>query len=320
MNESRGFACEYIAWQFLCHLTQDEEIEFLLREFPSPQRISASFSQDEGASLFRFGEHGNPHDVERTPLRRSSYIFRFLGRKSEDVPSGRDTGYVEDACYERLSLFFGLNALEIATIAHAKKFLSQKVVQRVIDNIWKGEIVFWDSLSVHSRKRPHFFNEKYVRTLLPSPTWLTFHRTADPYSRLRVPVYRKAFEAGFFVSFLMLYYAVLVERKSTGIGIFEALMYIWITAFAYDELSGMTDAGVAFYQMDFWKIWNLGIIGTGLAFVIASESFSVLAVSSPTELHSVPSDWPCWIDCSLKRGVRNCGTGKGERCYYGHLL
>ncbi|EYE96345.1 uncharacterized protein EURHEDRAFT_410860 [Aspergillus ruber CBS 135680] len=253
VNESRGFACEYIAWQFLCHLTQDEEIEYLLWEIPSPQRRSASFSLDEREAAFRTGEQGTSHDIERTPLRRSSYISRFLGRKSDDVPSGEDAGDTEDPFYARLSLFFGLNALEIATIAQAKKFLSQKVVQKIIDNIWNGEIVFWDSLSVHSRKRPHFFNEK----------------TADPYSRLRVPLYRKAFEAGFFVSFLCLYYAVLVERKPTGIGVFETLMYIWIAAFAYDELSGMTDAGVAFYQMDFWKIWNLGIIGTGLAFVIA---------------------------------------------------
>lgn len=99
-------------------------------------------------------------------------------------------------------------------------------------------------------------------------------------------MYRKAFEAGFFVSFLCLYYAVLVERKPTGIGIFETLMYIWIAAFAYDELSGMTDAGVAFYQMDFWKIWNLGIIGTGLAFVIASESLCLVSIQlSPTQLN-----------------------------------
>lgn len=100
------------------------------------------------------------------------------------------------------------------------------------------------------------------------------YRTADPYSRLRVPVYRKAFEAAFFVSFLFLYYAVLVERKSTGIGIFETLMYIWIAAFAYDEFSGMTDAGMVFYQMDFWSVWNIAIIGTGLAFMIISESCS----------------------------------------------
>lgn len=135
---------------------------------------------------------------------------------------------------------------------------------------------------------------------------ITPYRTADPYSRLRVPKYRKAFEAAFFVSFLALYYAVLLEKTTTGIGIFEMLMYLWIAAFAYDEFSGMTDAGVAFYQMDFWKIWNMGIIGTGLAFVITSESFnplsssrfclaSVQCLASAECVPSVPSGGPSWI-------------------------
>lgn len=64
-----------------------------------------------------------------------------------------------------------------------------------------------------------------------------------------------------------------MERKQTGIGIFEALMDLWIVAFAYDELSGIIDAGMLFYRMDFWSLWNLGIIGVGFAFVVASESW-----------------------------------------------
>lgn len=96
--------------------------------------------------------------------------------------------------------------------------------------------------------------------------------TADPYSRLRVPVYRKMFEAAFFLSFLLLYYSVLVERKQNSIGFLEVLMDVWIAAFAYDELSGLVDAGMLFYQMDFWSLWNLGIIGVGFAFIITSES------------------------------------------------
>jgi hypothetical protein len=90
---------------------------------------------------------------------------------------------------------------------------------------------------------------------------------------LRVPIYRKVFEAAFFVSFLFLYYAVLVERKQDAVGVFEAVMYVWIVAFAYDELSGIIDAGVVFYQMDFWSLWNISIIGVGMAFVITRESF-----------------------------------------------
>jgi hypothetical protein len=94
-------------------------------------------------------------------------------------------------------------------------------------------------------------------------------------------MYRKAFEAAFFVSFLFLYYAVLVERKPTGIGIFETLMYVWIAAFAYDELSGMADAGMLLYQMDFWSLWNMGIIAIGLAFVIVRESFATVIIPGP---------------------------------------
>lgn len=82
------------------------------------------------------------------------------------------------------------------------------------------------------------------------------------------------FEAGFFLSLLFLYYSVLIERRKDAIGTFEALMDIWIVAFAYDELSGIVDAGVLFYQMDFWGLWNLGIIGVGLTFIITSKSGS----------------------------------------------
>ncbi|KAH3489933.1 hypothetical protein KXW24_004807 [Aspergillus fumigatus] len=277
LNESRGYACEYIAWQFLCHLTRREMIDVLLEELPSPRRDSATISQaEQGASGLGSVSHedeGNETEGERTPLllSSSSSLYRlFVGKSHQgDSYAGDNRGsrgwYYDDPELHSFSPFFGLNALEIATIAHAKKFLSQKAVQRVIDDIWNGEIVFWDSLSVHSKKKPQFFNK----------------RTADPYSRLRVPLYRKAFEAAFFVSFLFLYYAVLVERKPTGIGIFETLMYVWIAAFAYDELSGMVDAGMLFYQMDFWSLWDMGIIAIGLVFVIARESFAPVAIPRP---------------------------------------
>ncbi|KAF9885874.1 hypothetical protein FE257_012254 [Aspergillus nanangensis] len=280
LNESRGYACEYVAWQFLCHLNQRETIEFLLEELTWPSTNTASLTEAE-RGVSGFGASNNMENsqetLERTPLllSSSSSLYHFFGGRRrlgnsfsfDGENQGSHHSSHDEYQLDRFSLFFGLNALEIAIIAQAKTFLSQKVVQKVIDSIWKGEIVFWDTLSVHSTKKPQFFNK----------------RTADPYSRLRVPIYRKAFEAAFFVSFLFLYYAVLVERKPTGIGIFETLMYFWIAAFAYEEIGGITDTGILFYQMDFWKIWNLGIIGTGLAFVITIlyigflTSFTMLA-------------------------------------------
>ena len=61
--------------------------------------------------------------------------------------------------------FAGLNALEIATIASAKRFLSQHVVQHIIDGIWDGDIIFWESLSVHTRKRAQIYHQRYAGTL-----------------------------------------------------------------------------------------------------------------------------------------------------------
>ncbi|KAJ5567942.1 hypothetical protein N7450_010428 [Penicillium hetheringtonii] len=211
LNESRGAACEFVAWQFLCHLNQRETIEFLLEELPPPNR--------------------KPTNV--TPLLSRSSISNavFPGKQTGHAPQhGEGTANTQNNTTDPIDIspytqFFGLNALEIAAIAHAKRFLSQRVVQRVVNDIWNGEIVFWDSLTVHSKKKPQNFNRE----------------TADPYS----------------------------QRKEMSIGVFEALMDIWIAAFAYDELSGLVDAGVLFYQMDFWSLWNLGIIGVGFAFIIA---------------------------------------------------
>lgn len=146
----------------------------------------------------------------------------------------------------------GMNALEIAAVANAKKFLSQKQVQHVIEDIWNGDIIFWDSLSARATKSPKIYNE----------------HTADPFSRLRVPKYQKAFQVAFFMAFLILYYAVLVQRNTDSVSVTEVFLYIWIAAFAYDEFSELRDAGFLFYQTDFWSAWDIAIILVGMAFFV----------------------------------------------------
>ena len=70
--------------------------------------------------------------------------------------------------------------------------------------------------------------------------------------------------------FLVLYYAVLVERNLQEITVVEVLLYIWIAAFAYDEFGEFQDAGTLFYAADFWSLWDIGIVGIGVAFLISS--------------------------------------------------
>jgi hypothetical protein len=100
---------------------------------------------------------------------------------------------------------------------------------------------------------------------------LIFPRKADPFCRLRVPRYLKVFEAIFFLSFLALYYAVLIpiqrdhDRSSSPgvsspslsptqsqrqwsfhhITVPEVFLYIWIAGFAYDECEWYHFAGMS---------------------------------------------------------------------------
>lgn len=156
------------------------------------------------------------------------------------------------------SSFKSLNALEIAAIADAKRFLSQHIVQKIITAIWNGDLIFWDSLEVHSTKKPRFYNPA----------------TTDPFSRLRVPKYLKSWEVVFFSIFLCLYYAVLIDRNEERIPPVEIALFFWIAAFFYDELSEWLDAGSIFYATDIWNMFDMVMIAIGFTFAILSECSS----------------------------------------------
>lgn len=163
LNGSRGEACEFVAWQFLCHLNPNEALEFLLEELPIPSRNSTNVLEIErGASGFAFAS-----ETENTPLipRESTQPnFMGIGQRGHTSRQNSDSNPEDlvtcESDISRYFQFFGLNALEIAAVGHAKKFLSQQVVQRIVNDIWNGEIVFWDSLTVNSKKRPQLFNKK----------------------------------------------------------------------------------------------------------------------------------------------------------------
>lgn len=152
---------------------------------------------------------------------------------------------------DRTGALKSLNALEIAVIADAKRFLSQHIVQKIITGLWHGDIVFWDSVSVNSTKKPRYYDPQ----------------SADLYSRLRVPKYLKAWEVAFFICFLILYYSVVLERSFTSIPLVEVVFYLWLVAFLWDEIQEWGDAGI-FYLSDFWNLFDMVMIGIGVLFAI----------------------------------------------------
>ncbi|KAK2627683.1 hypothetical protein QTJ16_002329 [Diplocarpon rosae] len=260
LNETRANACEIIAWRFLTRLSERDAVDFCLYELPDvPMERAILESADpcgveasERTSLLpQFRTRDHPRSM--TPTRAGSRRAEMLRSVSHMGSLSAPDQYVEDEDEIDPTSFTGLNALEIAAVADCKKFLSQRIVQKIITGIWRGDITFWAELSVQTKKKPQFYNKK----------------RSDPFTRLRVPRYIKAFEILFFATFLFLYYAVLVERNPYHVNCVEVILYIWFAAFSYDELGEFIDAGSIFYAVDIWNGCDIIIILVGAAFAIA---------------------------------------------------
>lgn len=78
--------------------------------------------------------------VSKTGSSKRYQLLRSISRLTTHDDDGDGDEKEEDPTKP----FVTLNALEIAAVADAKRFLSQHVVQKIITGIWDGDIVFWD--------------------------------------------------------------------------------------------------------------------------------------------------------------------------------
>ncbi|KAJ6780349.1 hypothetical protein PWT90_06544 [Aphanocladium album] len=264
LSESRSAACEIVAWRFLARLSDADAVRFCLYEIPDPHTHRRQQPTDEEGQAsaestpllhrtktnpdgdygihFRYAQAGSSS--------RRSLLLDSVSYATEDIDD--DDATLAGGDTDPAVAFRTLNALEIAVVANAKRFLGRNVVQRIVTGIWHGEIIFWDSLSVHATKTPRLYNPE----------------TTDLYSRLRVPKYMKSFEAFFFLIFLYLYYTVLIQRVLETITATEVVLWIWLAAFCYDEFSEWLDAGSVFYVTDIWNVCDLIMMLLGCVFAV----------------------------------------------------
>ncbi|QIW99083.1 hypothetical protein AMS68_004601 [Peltaster fructicola] len=230
INATRSRACEIVAWRFVVRLSDRDAVDHLCTNLPviarkpQPNTQTSGVMNDESAPLL--GQQRNHDSITQELLLEDSKYFA--------------TTYANH------------NALEIAVVTGSKAFLSQKAVQRIIDGLWKGDIVFWTSLNGRSVKEAKFYNPRH----------------SDPFCRLRVPMYLKTFEVLFFVAFLIFYYDLLVTKPVFSVSAAEIALYIWLAAFTYNEIGEFWDAGLTLYAADFWALWDILIIADGIAFFV----------------------------------------------------
>jgi hypothetical protein len=170
IHAARGFACEAVATRFISGLADREIIDSLLYELEIPDS-----SETENTPVDSQLEALSPVTEQSPLLSRSSLRSRGSYRGRLTVPESYD-GVAEDPSAdtdsELAEQFDGLNALEIAAVSGAKKFLCQKPVQRIINAIWTGDIMFWNKLSADAQKKAQIYQRKNL----------------DPFCRLRVPI------------------------------------------------------------------------------------------------------------------------------------
>ncbi|KAI1163737.1 ion transporter [Nemania serpens] len=318
LSDARASACEIVAWRFLTRLSERDVVDFCLYEIPGPcskdytsgdEEYAVQSENDERAALL--GSTGASPEVPHPPDRQAEAGFGSVRRSRlfesvSKLTMSRHATNVEETEDDPTAPFVNLNALEIAAIADAKRFLSQHIVQNIITGIWNGEIIFWDRLSANSKKKPRFYN----------------HNTADPFSRLRVPKYLKAYEVAFFCGFLLLYYSVLIQQNRYAVTPVEVLLYIWFAAFVYDEVSEYIDAGSIFYAADVWNVFDMAMIAIGIVYfilrcvglyrkdyVLVDTAFDVLALEAlfmVPRVFSILSLSPYWgtmIPCLKAMGT-----------------
>lgn len=225
-----------MAWRTLHHSSEQGLIDSLLHELPAanlpperPSDVEANVSNGLDYRRPPLGDLVDEHSSllseqhvslrEHTRLQQPESHYTTHKQRSSD---GLQISFEEDPTLP----FVGLNALEIAAIADAKKFLSHPVVQKIINGIWlvlsglslidayiiqshciypgssliffpfvssfigllacclidqernaypeitirSGDIVFWESLSVHTKKKAQLYCKRsasYLAFLFP---------------------------------------------------------------------------------------------------------------------------------------------------------
>ncbi|KAK9361088.1 hypothetical protein V1504DRAFT_475414 [Lipomyces starkeyi] len=263
IHEARAYTAELVALRYAGHLPEPELIQYLTYEIPRKNTVtSGTTTPSQSAS------YATSPVTEATSLLEDQRAAA-AATASADIDIEREAG--EGAPYVTESAM-GLSALELAILGNAKKFLLSRSVENVISSIWEGRIVFWDSISVQSKKKASFYNPRRSGN--------------DWYSRLRVPKYRMFFMMVNYAALLALYYAVLTERNITRVTALEIALDIWYAGFVYEEIGQVRESGsIRYYASDYWSGFDLAMIVIFLTFFVV-RVISVFALNHERYAHA----------------------------------
>ncbi|KAI0372690.1 hypothetical protein BV20DRAFT_1050569 [Pilatotrama ljubarskyi] len=153
------------------------------------------------------------------------------------------------------------NAIEMAILGQAKRFIKSSPCQKVIDGIWSGKIVYQaeSSRSILSdtyKRNPIHFYDPHRAPLL------------DHY-RLKVPAIRSVLEYMNFLILFVLFIFALEYSELNRINLAEVIFMVYALGFTLEKVAAMQEHGIKVY---FKGTWN----GFDLAFVTLYCTYAIM--------------------------------------------
>ncbi|KDR80736.1 hypothetical protein GALMADRAFT_241168 [Galerina marginata CBS 339.88] len=191
-------------------------------------------------------------------------IFRAIGNNllrltmalttSWNVYSGADPALIARAREERdddLEERVG-NAIEMAILGKAKRFIKSSACQKVIDAIWSGKCVY-QAQSSHSilsdtyKRTPIHFYDPHKAPLL------------DHY-RLKVPSIRAVLEYFNFLILFILFVLAIEFNERNRLNPWEIAFMVYALGFTLEKVAAMQEHGIKVYFKGTWNGFDLAFI------------------------------------------------------------
>ncbi|TFY58233.1 hypothetical protein EVG20_g8233 [Dentipellis fragilis] len=155
------------------------------------------------------------------------------------------------------------NAIEMAIISRAKRFIKSTPCQKVIDAIWIGKCVYQADSShsilsdTYKRTPIHFYNPHTAPLL-------------DHY-RLKVPAIRSVLEYTNFLILFILFVVAIEYNDRDRLNVWEIVFMIYALGFSLEKAAAMQEHGIKVY---FTGTWN----GFDVAFVTIYATYVVFRI------------------------------------------
>ncbi|KFY49579.1 hypothetical protein V495_00561 [Pseudogymnoascus sp. VKM F-4514 (FW-929)] len=154
-----------------------------------------------------------------------------------------------------------LPALEVAIISESKTFLSSSACQKVVDAVYRGQVVytplsFVDILPDHYKHNPISLDDPRKAPLL------------NQY-RLIVPRFRGIIEVCQFAVLLVLYVLAMIRREGLKITSYEIVFCAYATGWILEEFAAIIEHGWKVHTQNLWSFLDITF------FLIYSTYFTI---------------------------------------------